>query len=162
MAMFGAYYITHRSDKHQQERRLHAAIPMLIMGAMLIVLAFVPVSYFYVHVALIMAVGFMVKMPTPLVSSYLTEVLPLNKAVSAVGAVVGGGAFLGQLLGPLLIGYFKQMSNGFGPSFIALGVAGIVGCFLLILSKPENKTPKAASKASVRRQVGGVQQQANT
>lgn len=33
----------------------------------------------------------MLQMPTPLVSSYLTEILPLQKAIPAVGVVVGGG-----------------------------------------------------------------------
>lgn len=142
MAMFGAYYITHRSDKHNQERRLHAAVPLLIMGGLLVVLALLPTSMLIAHIALILAVGFIVKMPTPLMSSYLTEILPLGKAVSAVGAVIGGGSFLGQLIGPLLVGYFKSVSPGYGPSFIALGVAAAVGSALLFLAKPGRKTPQ--------------------
>src|SRR5262249_27008673 len=82
-----------------------------------------------------LAIGFLLKMPTPLISSYLTEILPLRKAVRAVGVVIGGGSFLGQLLGPLLFGYTKSISTSFGPSFIALGVAGVCGGAVLLAAR---------------------------
>jgi sugar phosphate permease len=139
MSMVGVFYITNRSDKHNQERRWHAAIPMIITGLVLIGLSQIPDSLFYVQIALIMAVGFMLKMPTPLISSYLTEILPLNKAIPAVGVVIGGGSFMGQFLGPLLVGYVKSIAVGYGPSFAALGVAGIFGGTLLILAGMKEK-----------------------
>ncbi|MFC0401455.1 MFS transporter [Paraburkholderia rhizosphaerae] len=135
MSMLGIYYITNRSDKHNQERRWHAAIPMIVSGVLLIVLALTATHLLYLQIALILAIGFLLKMPTPLISSYLTEILPLRKAVPAVGVVIGGGSFLGQLLGPLLVGYTKSMSTSFGPSFIALGVAGICGGAVLLAAR---------------------------
>ncbi|MHA7685750.1 MFS transporter [Cupriavidus sp. PET2-C1] len=140
MSMFGIYYITHHSDKHGQERRLHAAIPMIVTGVTLVALSAVPNHYLYLQICLILCIGFMLKMPTPLVSTYLTEILPLNKAVPAVGVVIGGGSFLGQFLGPLLVGYTKSISSGFGPSFVALGITGIIGGTLLIASRPRSIT----------------------
>ncbi|MEJ8850032.1 MFS transporter [Variovorax rhizosphaerae] len=150
MAMFGAYYITHRSDKHGQERRLHAAIPMIIIGLMLTALANIPDRLLAVQICLILLVGFMMKMPTPLISSYLTEILPLRRAIPAVGVVIGGGSFLGQFLGPLLIGYLKSLSPGFGSSFLALGVLGIVGGSLLLAARANKKVlaPTLAASAS--------------
>jgi sugar phosphate permease len=139
MSMLGIFYITSRSDKHDQERRWHAAIPMIISGVLLIALALISSHTLYLQVALILAVGFMLKMPTPLISSYLTEILPLRKAVPAVGVVIGGGSFLGQFLGPLLVGYTKSMSPTFGPSFIALGIAGVVGGAVLLAARPRAK-----------------------
>ncbi|AQH01517.1 MFS transporter [Burkholderia sp. KK1] len=135
MSMLGIYYITSRSDKHGQERRWHAAVPMIISGAILCVLAGISSHLLYLQIALIMAVGFMLKMPTPLISSYLTEILPLRKAVPAVGVVIGGGSFTGQFVGPLLVGYAKTLSPGFGPSFVALGVAGVLGGVLLLAAR---------------------------
>jgi sugar phosphate permease len=105
----------------------------------LIGLSQIPDSLFYIQILLIMAVGFMLKMPTPLISSYLTEIMPLNKAIPAVGVVIGGGSFMGQFLGPLLVGYVKSIAVGYGPSFAALGVAGIFGGMLLILAGMKEK-----------------------
>ena len=139
MSMLGIYYITSRSDKHGQERRWHAAIPMIISGALLIALAMTSAHLLYLQIALILAVGFMLKMPTPLISSYLTEILPLRKAVPAVGVVIGGGSFLGQFLGPLLVGYTKSISTSFGPSFIALGIAGAFGGVVLLAARSRAK-----------------------
>jgi sugar phosphate permease len=141
MSMLGIYYITNRSDKHNQERRWHAAIPMVVSGVLLIGLALSPTHLLYLRIGLILAVGFMLKMPTPLISSYLTEILPLRKAVPAVGVVIGGGSFLGQLLGPLLVGYTKSISTSFGPSFIVLGVAGICGGLILLAARTRKLEP---------------------
>lgn len=140
MAMIGSYYITYRSDKHQQERRYHAAVPLILMGLILTLSVFIPPHLFYLQIALIMVVGFMLKMPTPLISSYLTEILPLRKAISAVGVVIGGGSFMGQFLGPLLVGYMKSIGTGFAPSFVALGVVGVMGGCLLMAARPR-KSP---------------------
>ncbi|MGO4814541.1 MFS transporter [Cupriavidus sp. 2MCAB6] len=140
MSMVGVYYITSRSDKHNQERRWHAAIPMVISGLTLVVLAEMPTHALYIQIALILCVGFMLKMPTPLVSSYLTEILPLQKAIPAVGVVVGGGSFLGQFLGPLIVGYAKAHSTGFSLSFVILGCAGILGGVLIIAAKSRTTT----------------------
>jgi len=50
---------------------------MVITGLTLVVLAETPAQALPIQVALIMCIGFMLKMPTPLVSSYLTEILRL-------------------------------------------------------------------------------------
>lgn len=154
MSMLGIYYITSRSDKHQQERRWHAAVPMIVSGACLCALAGVSAHLLYLQIALILAIGFMLKMPTPLISSYLTEILPLRKAVPAVGVVIGGGSFLGQFLGPLIVGYAKSLSPGFGPSFVALGVAGVLGGTLLLAARSrvrqKNDLPAGAELARER------------
>jgi sugar phosphate permease len=149
MSMLGIYYITSRSDKHHQERRWHAALPMIVSGTLLITLAFTPAHLLYPQIALILAVGFVLKMPTPLISSYLTEVLPLRKAVPAVGIVIGGGSFLGQLLGPLVVGYMKSISTNFGPSFIVLGVAGICGGLILLSARSGGKSTLTFAQAEL-------------
>ncbi|MDX6007392.1 MFS transporter [Cupriavidus necator] len=118
---------------------------MVITGLTLVVLAETPAQALPIQVALIMCIGFMLKMPTPLVSSYLTEILPLQKAIPAVGVVVGGGSFLGQFLGPLIVGYAKAHSTGFSLSFVILGCLGIVGGLLIMAAK--SRRTAAASVA---------------
>ncbi|KAF7963990.1 MFS transporter [Cupriavidus sp. UYMU48A] len=149
MSMVGVYYITNRSDKHNQERRWHAAIPMVLSGLTLVVLAKMPADALYAQIALILCVGFMLKMPTPLVSSYLTELLPLQKAIPAVGAVVGGGSFMGQFLGPLIVGYAKAHSTGFSLSFVILGCLGILGGLLIIAAKSRRTAAAAETPVHV-------------
>jgi len=124
-------------------------MPMIVSGALLITLAFTPVHLLYPQIALILAVGFVLKMPTPLISSYLTEVLPLRKAVPAVGIVIGGGSFLGQLLGPLVVGYMKSISANFGPSFIVLGVAGLCGGLILLAARSGGKSTLMFAQAEL-------------
>lgn len=84
-----AGYIASRSDGHSQERRFHSAVPMIISGVILCVLAEVSSHLLYLQIVLILAVGFMLKMPTPLISSYLTEIMPLKKCCA--GRWGGGG-----------------------------------------------------------------------
>jgi hypothetical protein len=85
---------------------------------------------------MIMVVGFLLKMPTPLLSSYVTEVWPMRGAIPAVGVIIGGGSFMGQFVGPLLVGCTKSMSDGYGPSFVVLGIAGILGGATLLTTRP--------------------------
>jgi cyanate permease len=134
MSMFGIYYITRRSDKHGQERRLHAAVPTIITGFSMIAAAFVPVSLYYLQIILFMAVGFTLKMLTPLVAARVMEILPMRKAVPAVAIVIGVGNLLGQFSGPLIVGSLKSISTDFALSLGALGVSAIIGGLLIAAS----------------------------
>ncbi|MBK5418096.1 MFS transporter [Pseudomonas sp. TH31] len=89
MTMLGVWYITRRSDRHNQERRLHAAIPTVITGLIMLCAAFVPTHLYWLQIALFIAMGFTLKMLTPLVFSRLTEIFPIRKAIPAVAVVSG-------------------------------------------------------------------------
>jgi MFS family permease len=145
MSMFGIYYITNRSDKHGQERRLHAAVPTMLTGALMIAAAFVPPSIFYLQIALFMAVGFTLKMLTPLVAARVMEILPMRKAVPAVAIVIGGGTLFGQFCGPLIVGYLKSISPDFTLSLAALGVSAIIGGVLILVSKTAEERARSRS-----------------
>jgi hypothetical protein len=60
--------------------------------------------------------------------------------------VIGGGSFLGQLAGPLLVGYTKSISTDFGASFIALGIAGICGGLMLLAVRDGGRTNIALAR----------------
>lgn len=79
LAMLGVWYITRRSDKHNQERRLHAAIPTIITGLIMIAAAYVPANLYWLQIALFICMGFPLKMLTPLIFARITEILPLSK-----------------------------------------------------------------------------------
>lgn len=145
-SMFGIYYISRRSDHHDQERRWHAAIPTAMTGVMMIAAAFVPAKLFYLQIALFVLVGFTLKMLNPLVFAWLTELLPTRKAIPAVAIVSGVGNLIGQSVGPLLVGYVKSISTDFFPSLVALGVCAILGGVAIALSgSRERKAAKLAA-----------------
>lgn len=79
MTMVGIWYITRRSDRFNQERRLHAAIPTVLCGMALSAAAFVPQSLYWLQIALFMFVGLTMKMLVPLVYVRLTEILPTRR-----------------------------------------------------------------------------------
>ncbi|UIL54518.1 MULTISPECIES: MFS transporter [Pantoea] len=136
MTMVGIWYITRRSDRYNQERRLHAAIPTVLCGIALSAAAFVPLSYYWLQIALFMFVGLTMKMLVPLVYVRLTEILPTRKAVPAVAFVGGCSNFIGQFGGPLVAGYLKHLGGG-SDMTLAWGVMGlfsIVGGVLFALA----------------------------
>ncbi|WP_248796452.1 MFS transporter [Pseudomonas sp. MWU13-2105] len=135
LTMLGVWYITRRSDRHNQERRLHAAIPTIITGLIMIAAAYVPANLYGLQIVLFIAMGFPLKMLTPLVFARLTEILPLRKAIPAVAVVSGLGTFVGQSLGPLLVGYTRAISTDFRTSLLALGACAIAGGVVILMSK---------------------------
>lgn len=142
MTMVGIWYITRRSDRYNQERRLHAAIPTVICGFALFAAAFVPLSYDWLQIVLFMFVGLTMKMLVPLVYVRLTEILPTKKAVPAVAFVGGCSNFIGQFGGPLVAGYLKHLGGGTDMTLAwsVLGLFSIVGgiLFALAVGRGEN------------------------
>lgn len=135
MTMLGVWYITRRSDRHNQERRLHAAIPTIITGLIVIAAAYVPSHLYWLQIGLFLLMGFPLKMLTPLVFARITEILPIRKAIPAVAVVSGLGTFVGQSLGPLLVGYTRAASSDFRMSLLVLGGCAIAGGIAIYLSK---------------------------
>lgn len=135
LAMLGVWYITRRSDKHNQERRLHAAIPTIITGLIMIAAAYVPANLYWLQIALFISMGFPLKMLTPLIFARITEILPLSKAIPAVAFVSAVGTFVGQSVGPLLVGYTRALSTDFRISLLALGACAIGGGLAILASK---------------------------
>jgi MFS family permease len=126
-SMLGIWYISYRSDRHNQERRLHAAVPTALTGLLMIAAAYVPVRLFYLQIALFVALGFTLKMLNPMVFARLTEVLPTRKAAPAIAVVSGLGNFIGQFAGPLIVGYVRSASSSYFWSLLTLGLCTVIG-----------------------------------
>jgi MFS family permease len=141
MTMVGIWYITRRSDKYNQERRLHAAIPTILCGIALSAAAFVPTTFYYLQIVLFMFVGLTMKMLVPLVYVRLTEILPTRKAVPAVAFVGACSNFIGQFGGPLVAGYLKQLGGGTDMtlSWVVLGSFSILGGLLFATAVGKNE-----------------------
>lgn len=141
MTMVGIWYITRRSDKYNQERRLHAAIPTMLCGVALCAAAFVPTSIYWVQIVLFMFVGLTMKMLVPLVYVRLTEILPTKKAVPAVAFVGGCSNFIGQFGGPLVAGYLKHLGGGTNMilAWVVLGLFSIIGGILFAMAVGKNE-----------------------
>jgi sugar phosphate permease len=128
--MFGILLISRHSDKHGQERRWHAAIPTLLAGMLMSAVAFLPSPFYCLQIVLFVFVGFTQKMFLPLIFVRLTEILPSHKSAHAIALTNGFGNLLGGSIGPVLIGYLKQTTNGFAVPLFILGLAGLMGGFI--------------------------------
>ena len=158
MTMVGVWYIARRSDKFNQERRLHAAIPTSLTGVALLLAAFVPMQYYYIQIILFMFVGLTMKMIVPMVYVRLTEILPTSKAVPAVAFVGACSNFIGQFGGPVVAGYIKQLSGGtdMTMAWALLGMFSIIGGVLFAMAVGKNESVfdmKNAFKVNAKDQV---------
>jgi MFS family permease len=148
-SMIGIWYVSQHSDKHGQERRLHAAIPTVLTGVVMIAAAFVPAQMYYLQIALFIVGGFTLKMLNPMVFSRLTEILPTQKAIPAVAIVSGLGNFIGQFAGPLVVGYAKSISNDYLLSLLVLGVCAILGGCAILIAKSNDERDGISSMPAV-------------
>ncbi|MNL51000.1 hypothetical protein D3C87_1740620 [compost metagenome] len=101
----------------------------------MIAAAYVPANLYWLQIALFISMGFPLKMLTPLIFARITEILPLSKAIPAVAFVSAVGTFVGQSVGPLLVGYTRALSTDFRISLLALGACAIGGGLAILASK---------------------------
>ena len=146
--MVGILLITRHSDRHGQERRWHAALPTMLTGAVLMAAMVLPPSAWVLEIALLVAAGFTMKMFLPLIFTRLTETLPRSKAIPAVVFVNTAANLVAGSAGPLLIGYIRQQTHGFGLAFLLLGAGGLIGGILFgLVGSAGPKTGLAAVEA---------------
>lgn len=103
--------------------------------------AYVPQELYWLQIALFVAMGLTLKMLTPLIFARLTEILPLQKAVPAVALVSGIGTFIGQFVGPLLVGYARALSSDFRLSLMIMAACAIAGGLVITMSKSRYDAP---------------------
>jgi sugar phosphate permease len=143
VAIAGTYLNSVHSDKRGQERRLHAAVPPMLSGAFLIASVLVPHNLFWLQIASLLAVGFFMKMYLPMVFARLVEIYPRDRAIAVTALVSGLGNLFGGFVGPVISGYLKDVTSGFVVPFIVLGMAGVVGGFLLSMVKSTRDAKQA-------------------
>jgi sugar phosphate permease len=146
-AIAGVLLVTQSSDR-RKERRLHAAIPMIVGGLLLYVGSHVATHSGIAQVVSFTLIGFFMFMTLPLISTLVTDILPRPLAVPAIGLIGGVGNLFGGFVGPLLIGYLKQTTGGFSLAFGLLGLFGVIGG-LFVLGVRTTRRP--VSRVATRR-----------
>jgi sugar phosphate permease len=134
-AIVGVRLITQSSDR-RKERRLHAAVPMIVGGVLLAVGSHIGATSGVAQVVSFTLVGFFMFMTLPLISTLVTDILPRHLAVPAIALIGGVGNLFGGFVGPMLIGLLKQTTGGFSMALALLGLFGIVGGVLLMNVRP--------------------------
>jgi ACS family tartrate transporter-like MFS transporter len=116
-----------RHSDRTHERRLHIAIPLLLMSLGFFFALLIPSPVFAITALALVPIGHC--------SSYgpfwsiPTEFLS-GRAAAAGTAMVVTIANIGGFIGPSLIGYLKQRTGGHGPSFAVLGALALVAALL--------------------------------
>lgn len=137
----GIILISRRSDRYQ-ERRRHAAIPMMIAGCLLLTAANVGSTSFVLQMALFSLMGFFVHMFLPLIFTYTTEILPRHVAIPAIAFIGAIGNLFGGFVGPTLVGWLTGLTHDFRLAFSVLAVCGIAGGVLVLQAVRPTDRPK--------------------
>ena len=149
-SILGVLLVTTSSDR-LKERRLHAAIPMVLGGVLLYIVSHIDTRSGLTEVFLFTLIGFFMFMTLPLISTFVTDLLPRNLAVPAIALIGGVGNLFGGFVGPLLIGWLKGMTGNFSLAFSVLGICGLIGGFLVICIRPVRQDLQiATTRADIR------------
>jgi sugar phosphate permease len=143
-AIIGLLVITRSSDRHQ-ERRLHAGIPMIMIGLLLLVGANLGGQSVVLQMAAFTAMGFFLYMYLPLIFTLTTEILPQNVSIPAIAFIGGVGNLFGGFVGPTLAGWLNGLTHDFTIAFSLLAVFGMAGGILVIVVRDGRKVSAAAS-----------------
>lgn len=134
----GILVSTRSSDRHQ-ERRLHAGVPILIAGLLLLIAANVPPTSLALRMSLFTAMGFFLEMFLPLIFTYVTELLPAADAIVGTALIGAIGNLVGGFIGPVLVGLLSGKGSDFQLAFSVLACCGLVGGVLVLCARPHRE-----------------------
>lgn len=141
----GVLFITHSSD-HFQERRMHIGIPLILIGILLYVGSHV--QSIVPQMAIFTAIGFLLFMNLPLIAAMITDLFPRELAIPTIAFTGGLGNLFGGFLGPLFVGWVREVTGNFTLAFALLGVAGLAGG-LMVLSIRRPRARNANGETAV-------------
>ncbi|CAN7738684.1 MFS transporter [Caballeronia sp. LjRoot34] len=134
-SVLGLLFITHSSDRFQ-ERRLHVAIPLVLIGVLLYAGSRLGAHLILLQMVVFTLIGFFLFMNVPLVSALITDIFPRELAIPTIAVTGGIGNLAGGFIGPLLVGGLKQMTGNFSLAFGVLGAVGILGGVFVSAVRP--------------------------
>jgi MFS transporter, ACS family, tartrate transporter len=120
------------------ERKLHAALPILLFGVALLVSVFAGNHIGLAIAAFSVATMALYSFPSPFWA--LPTVFLSGPAAAASIALINSIGNLGGFLGPYVIGYLSDLTGGFTAGLLYLVGAGFVGGLLVLSLRPE-KSP---------------------
>jgi ACS family tartrate transporter-like MFS transporter len=122
------------------ERKLHAAVPILLFGVALLVSVFAGTHVALAISAFSVATMALYSFPSPFWA--LPTVFLSGPAAAASIALINSIGNLGGFLGPYVIGYLSDMTGGFTAGLLYLVGAGFFGGLLVLSLRPEkSRTP---------------------
>jgi sugar phosphate permease len=145
-AIPGLLLVTRSSDRWR-ERRLHASIPMVVIGALLLAGIHLDRGSVVMQMVLFTLMGFFLYMWLPIVVTFSTEILPNRTAIPAFAFIGGVGNLFGGFVGPTMVGWLRGLSGGFVVPFTVLGIGGILGGLLVfaVRERPRSAPPALAA-----------------
>jgi sugar phosphate permease len=141
-AAIGLVLCTRSSDRHK-ERRLHAAIPMMAAGILLVLGAHTDFGLFKMFIFIL--VGFAMYMTLPLISAMVTDFFPSRMAMPASATIGSFGNLFGGFVGPQLIGSLNQITGNFTLAFTIIGVLSVLGGLVILAIRPVRSEAIAAA-----------------
>jgi MFS transporter, ACS family, tartrate transporter len=117
------------------ERKLHAAVPILLFGVALLVSVFAGTHVALAIVAFSVATMALYSFPSPFWA--LPTVFLSGPAAAASIALINSIGNLGGFLGPYVIGYLSDLTGGFTAGLLYLVGAGFLGGLLVLSLRPE-------------------------
>lgn len=117
------------------ERKLHAALPILLFGVALLVSVFAGNHVALAIAAFSVATMALYSFPSPFWA--LPTVFLSGPAAAASIALINSIGNLGGFLGPYVIGYLSDVTGGFTAGLLYLVGAGFVGGLLVLSLRPE-------------------------
>jgi ACS family tartrate transporter-like MFS transporter len=117
------------------ERKLHAAVPILLFGVALLVSVFAGAHVAMAILAFSVATMALYSFPSPFWA--LPTVFLSGPAAAASIALINSIGNLGGFLGPYVIGYLSDLTGGFTAGLLYLVGAGFLGGLLVLSLRPE-------------------------
>ncbi len=117
------------------ERKLHAAVPILLFGVALLVSVFAGNRVGLAILAFSVATMALYSFPSPFWA--LPTVFLSGPAAAASIALINSIGNLGGFLGPYVIGYLSDVTGGFTAGLLYLVGAGFLGGLLVLSLRPE-------------------------
>lgn len=123
------------SSDRLRERRLHGAIPLMVLAGLLFTSAHLGSQPFPVLMLLFTLSGFFLFMTLPLITVMYTAILPQTQAIAAIAFSGGIANLFGGFFGPMMVGWLKSVTGDFSLAFSVLAVFGLVGGLLILAVK---------------------------
>lgn len=114
------------------ERRLHGAIPLMVLAALLFASAHLGSQSFVVLMLFFTLSGFFLFMTLPLITVMYTAILPRKQAIAAIAFSGGIANLFGGFFGPMMVGWLKSMTGNFSLAFSVLAAFGLIGGLLIL------------------------------
>ena len=123
------------SSDRLRERRLHGAIPLMVLAGLLYASAHLGSQPFPVLMLFFTLSGFFLFMTLPLITVMYTAILPRTQAIAAIAFSGGIANLFGGFFGPMMVGWLKSLTGDFSLAFSVLAVFGLIGGLLILAVK---------------------------